>query len=83
MIIPLVIGFQICFFLKNDIALANPAMNNRMTSIYSTIKPIFCIAPNRCINVVSCPQYNECATSIIIYNANKVPIIRKVPSAVL
>lgn len=83
MMITLVIGFQIGLFLKNDIALVSPATNNRIMSVYSTINPIFCITPNRSINVVSCPQYNACATSIIIYNANKVPIIRNEPISVL
>ena len=69
--------------LKNDIVLVSPAINNRGMSAYSKTKTIFCINPIRSINVVNCPQYNACATSIIIYNANEVPNIRNVPSIIL
>ena len=78
MMIPLVIGFQICPFLKNDIILVSPAMNNIGISAYSTTKPILYIKPSRCIHVL-CTQNRSYPTLIVGYNANKVPMIKNEP----
>ena len=82
MMIPLVIGFQICPFLKYDIVLVRPAMNNIGISAYSTTKPILYIKPSRCIHVL-CTQNRSYPTLIVRYNANKVPIIKKEPIILL
>ena len=82
MMIPLVIGFQICPFLKNDIVLVRPAIANRAKSADIATNPIFCINPSLYIQVVWI-QKRSIAPSIVIYNANKVPIIRNAPISVL
>ena len=81
-IIPLVIGFHICFFRKNETVLISPARANSAKSAYITTKPIFCIQPSLYIQVVWA-QKRSIAPSIVIYNANKVPIIRNEPISVL
>lgn len=45
-IIPLVIGFQICPFLKKDIVLVSPAINNSGMLVYNAAEPILCINPS-------------------------------------
>lgn len=78
MIIPLVIGLQTCPFLKKDIVLVSPAMNNIGRSAYSTTKPILYIKLSRCIHVL-CTQNRSYPTLIVRYNANKVPMIKNEP----
>lgn len=77
-IIPLVISFQICPYLKNDIVLVSPAINNSGMLAYNAIEPIFCSSPSLCIQT-GCFQNRSYPTLIVRYNANKVPIIRKEP----
>lgn len=79
MMIPLVIGFQICPFLKNDIVLVSPAINNNGILTYNATKPTFCIKPPRNIQTL-CTQNRSYPTLIVRYNANKVPKIKKEPS---
>ena len=78
MIIPLVIVLQIFPFLKNDIVLVSPAINNRGMSEYSKTKTIFCIKPSRYIQAL-CIQNRSYPTLIVRYNANKVPMIKNEP----
>ena len=77
-IIPLVIGFQICPFLKNDIVLVSPAINNNGILTYNATKPTFCIKPSRNIQTL-CTQNRLYPTLIVRYNTNKVPIIKNEP----
>ena len=81
-IIPLVIGFHICFFRKNETVLTSPAIANSAKSADITTKPIFCIKPSLCIQVVWI-QKRSIAPSTVIYNANNVPIIRNEPICIL
>ena len=81
-IIPLVIGFHICFFRKNETVLTRPAIANSAKSADITTKPIFCIKPSLYIQVL-CTQKRSYPPSTVIYNANKVPIIRDVPISIL
>lgn len=81
-IIPLVIGFHICFFRKNETVLTRPAIANSAKSADITTKPIFCIKPSLYIQVL-CTQKRSYPPSMVIYNANKVPIIRNEPISVL
>ena len=76
--IPLVIGFHICPFLKNDIVLVSPAINNSGMLAYNATKPIFCIKPSRYIQTL-CTQNRSYPTLIVRYNANKVPMIKNEP----
>ena len=76
MTIPLVIGFQISPFLKNDIVLTSPAINNRGMSAYINVATIFSNKPSRYIHVL-CTQNRSYPTLIVRYNANKVPMIKK------
>ena len=78
MMIPLVIGFQMYPFLKNDIVLVSPAINNKGMSEYSKTKTIFCIKPSRYIQAL-CIQNRSYPTLIVRYNANKVPMIKNEP----
>ena len=81
-IIPLVIGFQICFFRKNETVLIRPAIANNGKSAHITRKTIFCIKPSLC-NQVLWIQKISYKPSIVIYNANNVPIIRNEPICIL
>ena len=80
--IPLVIGFQIRFFIKNETVLTNPASANSAKSAYIKTPTIFCIKPSLCIQALWL-QKRLYPPSIVIYNANNVPIIRNEPISVL
>ena len=75
MIIPLVIVLQIFPFLKNDMMLINPAINNSGMLAYITTKPILCVRPLLYIHAL-CTQNRSYPTLIVRYNANKVPMIK-------
>ena len=68
-----------CPFLKNDIVLVSPAINNRGMSEYSKTKTIFCIKPPRYIQAL-CIQNRSYPTLMVRYNANRVPMVKKEPN---
>ena len=78
MIIPLVIVLQIFPFLKNDMMLINPAINNRGMLAYITTKPILCVRPLLYIQAL-CTQNRSYPTLMDRNNASNVPIMRKLP----
>ena len=78
MMIPLVIVLQIFPFLKNDMMLINPAINNSGMLAYITTKPILCVRPLLYIQAL-CTQNRSYPTLIVRYNANKVPMIKNEP----
>ena len=65
-----------CPFLKNDIVLVSPAINDNGMAAYKPTQTIFCIKASRYIHAL-CTQNRSYPTLTVRYNANKVPMIKK------